>query len=161
MMRRYAQDTQVAVAKSRSEIDNLLRTWGCSQCQWSDDWSGGRVQLRFVFERAKVSYLARFDLKLPDRKALEADAIDGRSGCVSERKMEKLLADRGKVEHRLLLLWLKGCLNAVEQGLVDAATIFLPFLEGKDGSTVAEVALPQLEALTRGSASRLLGPGKP
>ena len=160
-MRRYAQDTQVAVGKSRSEIDSLLRAWGCSQCQWSDDWSGGRVQLRFVFERSKVSYLARFDLKLPDRKALEKDAVDGRSGLPSERKLEKLLADRGRVEHRLLLLWLKAALNAVEQGLVAAETIFLPFLEGKDGATVAEVALPQLEALTRGSASRLLPAGKP
>jgi hypothetical protein len=41
-----------------------------------------------------------------------------------------------------------------------ADTLFLPWLVGKDGRTVAEVARPRLHELLQGSASRLLGDGK-
>ena len=155
-MRRYAEDTTVPVAKSRAEIDKLLRDWRCDQLQWSDDYKRGRAQLRFVWEHEGHNYLARFNVQMPDEVALKKDAIDGRNGCFSERKFQVLLDARGKHEHRVLLLWLKAALNAVEAGIVSAEAIFLAFLEGADGVTVAERAIPRLESLTEGSAERLL-----
>lgn len=62
----------------------------------------------------------------------------------------------GRHEHRVLLLWLKAALNAVEAGLVDPASIFLSFLVGRDGRTVADVALPKLPSLIGGPAGLLL-----
>ena len=159
-MRRFAEDTSVPVGRSRAEIDRLLQDWGCGQLQWSDDYKSGRVRLRFLWEHNGKGYLARFDVKLPARTDLEKHAIDGRTGKVSENKLQALMDARGKAEHRTLLLWLKACLNAVESGIVTAEMIFLPFLEGKDGQTVGEIAIPKLADLAGGSASRLLGEGK-
>ena len=50
-MRRYAQDTSVSVGKSRGEIDELLRDWGCEAIRWSDDYRAGRVRLEFLWVR--------------------------------------------------------------------------------------------------------------
>lgn len=158
-MRRYAQDTSVPIGRSRGAIDQLLRDWGCDQLQWSDDYARGRVRLRFVWRRDDVSYVARFDLQLPTDEALRAQAVDSRDTSgrrIAEGKLAKLRAARGQSEHRLLLLWLKAALNAVDAGIVDAAALFLPFLEDKDGATVAEMALPRLGKLLVGTADRLL-----
>jgi hypothetical protein len=46
--------------------------------------------------------------------------------------------------------------DAVDSGLVDAETLFLPFLEDKNEKTIAEIALPRLGVLLEGSANRLL-----
>jgi hypothetical protein len=155
-MRRYAEDTAVPISRTRGEIDRLLRDWGAEAIAWSDDFRHDSVNLRFVWPKDAARFMARFRLRLPTRKDLEADAIDGRTGRVSEIKMTKLLDERGKREHRTLLLWLKGALNAVDLGLVSAEAIFLPFLEGKDGQTVAEVLVPRMGVLLEGSAELLL-----
>ena len=156
-MRRYAESTSVAVSKSRGEIDHLLRAWGAKGIQWSDDFEGDSVTLRFVWVHDGTDYLARFTLGLPAHADLEIAAIDRRTRRTSQRKLEVLMAARGRREHRLLLFWLKAAMHAVDAGLVTVETLFLPFLEGKDGRTVAEVAVPQLAQLARGSAVKLLG----
>jgi hypothetical protein len=156
-MRRFAEDTAVPISRSRGEIDQLLRSWGAQGIQWTDDFEHDRVMLRFVWPRGEQRFMARFGIRLPGRKELERDAIDGRSGAVSERRLELLMQGRGKREHRVLGLWLKACLNAVDSGLVDSETLFLPFLEDRNGKTIAEIALPKLGVLLEGSANRLLG----
>jgi hypothetical protein len=158
-MRRYAQDTSVAVSKSRSEIDTLLRQWGANALQWSDDFTNGKVTLRFVWRYEEADYLARFVLELPSEEQIKAQSIDRRSRRYSQNKFNQLVSGRGRSEHRILLLWLKAALNAVDSGIVSAETLFLPWLEGKDGRTVAEVAVPHLERLMSGSAMKLLGAG--
>jgi hypothetical protein len=40
-------DTEVAVEKSRSQIDQLLRSFGASGVQWSELWDKDRVELLF------------------------------------------------------------------------------------------------------------------
>ena len=155
-MRRYAQDTSVSVGKSRGEIDDLLRDWSAEAIRWSDDYRAGRVRLEFLWSRDGSQYLARFDLKLPDEDELRRKSIDLRTRRVSELKLKKAREAAGRHEHRVLLLWLKAALNAVESGLVDPAAIFLPFLVGQDGRTFADVALPRLPKLMNGSAGLLL-----
>jgi len=100
--------------------------------------------------------MARFVIKLPSKEEFEEQAIDGRTGNVSENKLQKLLGARGKRENRVLLLWLKAALNAVQEGIVDAETIFLPFFEDAQGNTVAEMVLPKMGKLLHGSAAKLL-----
>lgn len=160
MKRRYAEGTKVPIAKSRGEIDKLLRQWRAKGIQWSDDYENDCSTLRFVWVHDDTDYMARFSIDLPTADVLSSDAIDGRSGHVSDRKLKVLLDARGKQEHRLLLLWLKAALNAVDAGLVSAEALFLPFLEGSDGNTVAEIAVPRLKALVGGSALKLLSPAK-
>jgi hypothetical protein len=159
-MRKFAEDTTVPIQRSRAEIDKLLRDWGVEGIAWQDDFANDHVQLRFVWANGGEKYLARVGIKLPGRKSLEDDALDGRTLRVNENKMRKLLDARGKREHRLLALWLKATLNAVDAGLIKAEELFLPFLEGKDGYTVAEMTIEKLPMLLSGSAERLLLPGR-
>lgn len=151
----------MAVAKSRSQIDALLCDWGCSQIQWSDDYKEGRAMLQFLWERDELSYLARFVLQLPDEETLREEAKHATQGYVLDAKLERLRKGRGRTEHRMLLLWIKAALNAVEAGIIEPETVFLPWLVGQDGKTVAEVALPRLERLLSGNATTLLGAGTP
>lgn len=133
-MAAYARKTKVPVGRSRAEIEKLLRDWGADAIRWTDLWREGAMTLEFVWRHEESDYLARFHMVLEEESGAQ-------------------------VEHRILLIWLKGCFNAVESGLVDAETIFLPFLVGKDGQTVAQAALPRLRMLLEGGASALLGPG--
>jgi len=153
-MRRFAEDTSVPISRSRGEIDQLLRAWGAQGIQWTDDFEHDRVMLRFVWPRGEQRFMARFAISLQGREELEKEAA-GVYG-IREAYLEKLMQGRGKREHRVLLLWLKAALNAVDSGLIDAETIFLPFLEDRNGKTIAEIALPRLGVLLEGSASRLL-----
>lgn len=163
-MRRFAEDTSVPVAKSRGEIDELLRGWGAEGVQWTDEWSAGRVTVRFVWPSGEQKYSARFSLQIPTEKEIRTSnaVMIGPSWNrqVSEPRVRDALSARGRREHRVLLLWLKAAFNAVDAGLVSAELIFLPFLEGKDGVTVGERALPRMEALLLGSADKLLLPGR-
>lgn len=155
-MRRYAEGTQVPIARSRAEVDKILRDWGADAIQWSDDFRKDQVLLRFLWTWEGQQYVARITLALPTADELSKDAVDGRSGRVSQGKLQTLMAGRGKQEHRILALWLKAAFNAVDAGIVTAEAIFLAFFEGRDGQTVAEVALPRLPDLLVGNATRLL-----
>lgn len=155
-MRRFAENTSVMVSKSRGHIDQLLREWGADGLAWHDDFNNGIVTLRFLWSREETKYAARISLHVPTREEITKLSTDGRTGTFSQTKFRRFTADVGKREHRLLLLWLKAMFNAIDQGLVSAETIFLPFFEDKHGRTVAEVALPRLGALNTGSALRLL-----
>jgi len=147
-------------ARTRGEIDKLLRDWGSLGIQWTDDWQHDQVTVRFGWkDKTGQQYMARFAIKLPGREVLSKYAIDGRSGVVSERKLAALMDARGKQEHRLLLLWLKAALNAVEAEIIPAEALFLPFLEGRDGQTVAEVCIPRMARLLEGNAGLLLPEG--
>lgn len=155
-MRRFAEDTTVSVTKSRGEIDDLLRAWHCDGIRWTDNFRDGVVTLEFTWSRDGVDYLARFTLQLPTEEEMRTRAIDLRTRRVSDVKLRKVREAAGRHEHRVLLLWLKAALNAVAAGLIDPATIFLPFLVGRNGQTVAEAALPRLAKLLEGSALALL-----
>jgi len=159
-MKRYAADTTVPVARSRGEIDSLLRQWKCKGIQWTDQFDDGIVVLRFAWAFEGNSYMTRFTIRLPSESELMKQAIDGRSSTkISPIKLEKLQAKQGQQEHRILLLWLKAAFNAVQAGIVRAEEIFLPFLEGANGQTVSEAVLPRLALLMTDNPSRLLTQG--
>ena len=154
--RKYAQDTKVSIARSRGQLDKLLRDWGVDGIQWTDNFKADMVQLQFVWSHEGNDYLARIKISLPTAEDLEDKAIDGRSGRVSEAKLKKLMAERGKSEHRLLLMFLKGALEAIDAGVIDAEQLFLPYLVGADGRTVSEVVEDRLPILLGQSAENLL-----
>jgi hypothetical protein len=157
--RKHAQDTKVSIGRSRGQIDKLLRDWGVDGIQWTDYFKRDMIQLEFVWEHEGNDYLARIKIGLPTAEDLEDEAIDGRTGRVSDAKLRKLLNERGKREHRLLLLFLKGAFEAIDAGVIEAEQLFLPYLVGADGRTVGEVAAEKLPVLLAQSAGNLL-PGK-
>jgi len=156
----YAEGTRVSLGRSRGEIDDVLRRWRCDQVRWTDDYAQARVVLEFVWRHGEDSYAARMTLKLPDRSVLEKRAINRQTGRLSEPKLARLMAERGQEEMRAFALWIKACLAAVDAGIVDAATVFLPFLtDPRTGETVAEFALPRMRAMLAEGVVALLPAG--
>lgn len=153
--RRYAEDTSVPIARSRGQIDDLLRDWGASGFQWTDDFEAASVTLRFKWPGpGGFTYMARFDLALPT-----IGSIQVAEGPLSPSKLEARVLGGARAAYRALLLWLKAAFVAVDAGIVRPEELFLPFLEGRDGKTVGETALPHIERLLTGSATKLLGGG--
>ncbi len=157
MGRRYANDTSVSVAKSRGEIEKLLRTWGADQMQWSDDFNGGKALLRFIWDNEGTCYTARFSVDVPTAAEVREESVHATSGKFLQTKYDKAMERRGMVEHRELALLMKAIFVAVDCGLITAEQVFLPFLEGQDGMTVSERVLPELaKMLKRGGTKNLL-----
>lgn len=155
--RRKAYDgTSVTISRSREEIDTLLRNWGVSGIQWEDDFECGVVNLRFRWDNEGVHYVARYQIALSSDEELEELAIDGRSGKPSDKKFERLKADRGRREHRLLAAFLKNVFEAVEQGVINAEAVFLPWLEDSEGRTVYERIGPVMKKMGSLSLPRAL-----
>jgi len=146
----------VPVSKSRGEIEGLLRRWGASQMQWSDDFEGGQVMLRFFWRHDDQEYTARFMLSLGTADEIRETCKDGRSNRFSQSKFDKAMERRGMVEHRELALLLKAIFVAVDRGIISAEQVFLPFLEGADGVTVSERVLPVLSKLLTPRGSKAL-----
>lgn len=155
-MRKYAERTQVAISRTREEIARLLTQWGCSGLQWTDDFKLGRAMLQFTWEHEGASYLARFVIMVPSEEELRTQAKHATTGKFLPARFAQLQRDSGRREHRVLFNWIKAALNAVSEGIIEAERIFLPFLVGKDGRTVADVALPNMKKLLGHSAQALL-----
>lgn len=156
MPRAYAEETTVPISKTRCEIDDLLRAWRADGIRWTEDREGGRFVLEFLWKHEGASFLARFTVLMPSEKTLRARSLHAKTGMLVESKLRRQRELAGRHEHRILLLWLKACFNAVKAKLTTAEAVFLPFLVGTDGQTVAEAALPRLRTLLTGSGGMLL-----
>jgi hypothetical protein len=156
MTRKFAENTDVSTEESRGQISQLLKDWGVSGIQWTEDYENHRVILQFIWKHDDLPYTAKFSVNLP----LDADLVElakhKRSGRVIEDKLEYLKATRGWREHRVLYIFLKGSFEAIENGIITAEQLFLPWLVGRDGRTVGEVIGPRLPALMGNSAMSLL-----
>lgn len=135
----------------------MLEDWGIKGIGWRDHFEEGRADLEFVWERGgDERYAARFSIQMPTDEEIRAASVDGRTNRFSQSKYEKARKGRGRQEHRILLLWIKAALNAIESGIVSAEAIFMPWIVGPDGRTVAETMLPRMPQLLSVRADRLL-----
>lgn len=161
--RRFAEGTVVSVDKSRSEIRKLLTAWGAASVSFEDDIESDQAHLRFAWRAAADHPLlrVRLTIHLPPAEDLKALAVNRKTGATSDAKLRKLLDQRGRREHRVLLLKLKADFEAAALGLLTVQEMLLPFLEFGDGRTVGEVVTPRLARLLEGPSSRLaLGSGE-
>jgi len=156
--RKYAEATNVSPEESKSAINNILKSWGVRGIQWSEMFDTNKVVLQFLWSPEGVDqhYMARMDVNLPTDDDLREEAKHKRSGRVIEDKFERLVEQRGWREHRVLHIFLKGAFEAIENGIITAAQLFLPWLVGRDGRTVGEVVGEQLPLLMNNSATALL-----
>lgn len=162
-MRRYAQDTEVAISRSREQIGEILRRWKCEGIGWYDDFAKDRVILQFIVPRLvgdtkqAVAYKVQFAVRLTPEADLKREATGARG--FSDVRFADLISKRGRREHRVLHLWIKAALEAVEDGIVPFEAVFLPFFMRDDGQTVAEAVLPQLPKLMGAPPARMLSAG--
>lgn len=158
--RKAYEGTSVAVGRSREQIDEILRRWGVTGIQWEDDYERGLAQLRFKWKREDGSGLvARFRVELESDEELSELAIDKRNGQFSEKKYERVRAERGKREHRVLLNLLKNMFEAIEEGIIPAEALLLPWLEDSTGQTVYDKIEPQLHQLASKPLHKALSSG--
>ena len=162
MKRTYAADTTVSVARSMSEITDLLRAWGCQEVRWSENWSTREVQLRFVWVHEGAQLTARFAVRVAADEVLLKDLPDkhrynqeGRASWLNREREQ-----RARSSMRVVLIKLKADFSMVEAGICSAAEVLLPFMENTRGHTIAELVVPKLLEVARGDdgALQLEGP---
>lgn len=159
--KRAYTETTVAVSKSREQIDAILLKWGVVGIQWEDQFDMGLAQLRFRWKRDDDSELvARFRIEVDSEESLREKAIDQRSRQFSQKKYDRLKLARGKREHRILLNLLKNMFEAIEEGIIPAEALLLPWIEDVDGQTVYDKVSPNLHSLTSTPLHKAIAPEK-
>jgi len=151
----------VAVSKSRAGINRILSKWGVVGIQWEDDFDLGLALLRFRWKREDGSELvARFRIDVDSEEQLKEKAKDGRSGIFSEKKYSRLKINRGKKEHKVLLSLITNMFIAINEKIMPAEALLLPWLEDSDGYTVYDKISPKLGLLSSRPLRDALGPDK-
>jgi len=142
MSRRYAQDTEASVAKSRAELEELLQRHGATATAVYT--SGTEAAVAFEMADRRV----RFRLRLPDRTAREfTHAKINQSGAERLRSDDAARTAHEKGCRRLwraLILAVKAKLVAVEDGVETFEEAFMAHVVMPDGQTVAERIAPQI-----------------
>ncbi len=126
----YAQHTKVPVSRSRDELERTLVRYGCSA---------------FGYLQRQGAYVIQFEHEgRTYRFGVEADE--------EEREIRR--------RWRVLLLWVKATLEAVDVGLQDFETAFAMQTMLPDGSTLQDKIRPELERLAQnGKLPRLTAGG--
>ena len=154
--RKSYDSTSVTIGRTREQIDVLLRKWGVNGVQWEDSFDEGNVTLRFRWDNDGIAFVARYKLDLEPDEKIREQAVDLRNGKFSKNKYERILKERGKREHRLLLGFLKNVFEAVGEGIISAEAVFLPWLEDAEGKTLYERIKPAMKQLGTSSLQKAL-----
>ena len=117
MSGRYAAQTAVPVERSRSEIESALRRYGCTAFAFG--WSNQGAMIQFEHKGRAI----KLDILPPP----------GNPESVVFQREERR-------RWRVLLLWVKAQLEAIESKVVRFEDVFLPWTLLSDGSTVAQSA---------------------
>jgi hypothetical protein len=160
--RRYAQDTDVPVDRSLTEIQRLLVNYGCRAFQqgWEEGADGGRRELLSFETRERR---VRFVVPIPPLSHfLYPPESDRKRGAVAQRAAHD--QERRRL-WRALTLSIKAKLAAIDAEIATFDEEFLAYTVLPDNRTVAEWAGEQLDATFRQmppllpGAPRQLGPG--
>lgn len=129
-------DTKVSIEKSKEEINNLLKKFGCHGIQWT--WLDNQETLRFLhdFEFNGVKKGLAFEISIPD------------IGKHKGRGYDKIFTRNDKQSYRVVLYIIKSKLTAIETGVETFENEFLSKIlyQLPDGRTqkVGDVILNQI-----------------
>lgn len=154
--RRYAEKTSVPISRSRDQISMILRNWGAESVHWSDEFHNPISHtLRFIWRYKDKRFTARFTLQM-DMDRITKEAIDNRTGKVSENKLQKRMTNWSQEAHRTLLVMLKGIFNAVDLGIIQPEFIFIAFTEDHAGNMLGDILAERLIGQTNINATKLI-----
>lgn len=153
MAGRYATTTEVAVDKTRAEIETVLRKYGADAFAYSIDGHHAKIGFRMSGRHF------RFALTLPDPK--RKDFLEYKQGSTTFLRAkgvpEKMWEQECRSLWRALLLVIRAKLEAVAVGITTLEDEFLSHLILPDGATVGEWIKPQVEqAYLRGDMPKNL-----
>lgn len=106
-------NTTVSIEKSKDEINNLLKKFGCKGIQWT--WIDNKEILRFIheFEYKGIKKGITFEINIPE------------VGKTQGRGYDKILMRNDKQSFRIVLHIIKAKLTAVETGVETFENEFL------------------------------------
>lgn len=150
---RYAQNTAVSSEKSKAEIERLLTRYGATA--FISGWSGNQAAISFEMNQKRIKFL----LPLPDKTSKEFTHTPGRGNRRSEADAYKAWEQSTRQRWRALALVVKAKLEAVESGITTFEDEFMAHIVMPDGKTVAEHAMPMIEAAYKSGKPVALLPG--
>lgn len=142
MARRYAEGTKVPVTQSQGEILAMVEKRGATD--YVSGTYGGRPFVAFMFKG------------LPIKLQAPPIPIDGKDRMQEARR-----------QWRVLVLYVKAQLEAIDGKVIEPAAAFMPHLALPDGRTVGEAAEEDglrhtiAKTLQIGMTPRLEGPDNP
>lgn len=137
-MGRYANNTKVAVEKTRLEIESVLTRYGADQFMTARDDAAGQAVVQF---RAKERYI-RFRIQLPKR--YDKDITHSGRRKLSETTAQNVWEQACRSMWRSLLLCIKAKLEAVDSGICEFEDEFMANIVLPDQQTVAQWLRPQV-----------------
>ena len=148
---RYAEGTSVSSEQSRAEIERILRRYGATGFMYG--WQEDRAVLGFVARDRQV----RFVLPMPNPRDRRFTHTEAKGLQRSDKAAADAYEQAVRQSWRALALVIKAKLEAVEAGIVDYETEFMPHFVLPDGRTVAEHVEPRIAyALSSGQVPDLL-----
>lgn len=139
----YAEQTSVAVEKSRAELERILQRYGATRFAYMCEDS--KAVVGFVAKGKMV----KFNLPLPDRNDPKFWITPTRKRHRSENEAFLEWEQACRSRWRSLCLAVKAKLEAVSTGITSFEAEFLAHFVMPDGRTFGELAIPQIEEAAR------------
>ena len=139
-MQKFAAKTDVSSEKSRAEIERTLARYGATSFMY------GTMPTRAILAFEAKDRRVKFELPLPDPKSPEFLRTPGRHMVRSPAQREAAYEQAVRSKWRALALCIKAKLEAVESGITSFEAEFLAHIVLPGGKTVAETAIPAIEA---------------
>lgn len=154
--RRFAEDTDVPMERSLTEIERLLGNYGCNAFQrgWQDTEAGRTELLSFETRSRRI----RFSVTIPPRETFRYTPNSQRR---TDKAIDVVYEQERRRLWRVLYLSIKAKLVAVDSGLLTFEDEFLAYTVLPDHSTVGEWAGPQLDRIIASGALPPLLPAAP
>lgn len=149
-MGRYAAQTTVSCARSREQIETLLKRYGATQFAYATDEQ--RAMIGFILSGRQVQLTIPLP-PLSDFTATPNGRI--RKRTVALRAQEQECRRRWRVLYQVIL----AKFEAIECGVTTMEEEFLAFMALPDGQTVGERILGDLDKVLAGRRMNLLPEG--
>ncbi len=147
-MGRYAQNTNVAVSKSKAEIEKTLKRYGAKEFAYG--CSPDKAMIGFIFKKRTI----RRTIILPPKEDFRYTPT-GLRRCDStiEKEWEQACRQRW----RALSLVIKAKLEAIESGIASLEDEFLAYIVLPGGSTIGQELEGEIDKIIEtGKMSKLL-----
>jgi hypothetical protein len=149
---RYADRTDVPIARSKAEIETLLASYGADQ--FFSAWDARAATIGFRVDGRQV----KIRLPLPDRKA--RDITHTETGKERAPGAQQVVYDQAcRSSWRALCLVIKAKLEAIAAGISTIEREFLADVVLPDGRTIGQWAEPQLTQIYLSGQMPKLLPG--
>ena len=134
------QTTSTPVAKSQEDIRRILSRYGADGVQFSEDWKGMSLSIRFLYSIKEIQYSVLFKIPIPKANT-ESPTGRQRKGTQIEQLQEQL--ERGI--WRAAFWAIKSRMEAVDFGIETFQEAFLSHFEvpGTD-KQIGDILIPRL-----------------